>query len=248
MFVKCPSISKFEWHPFTISSAPEISDVLTLHIRSVGSWTGKLHELFRNQRDQWIQSPNSPTAPGVTVYLDGPYGTPSVHIFESEYVMLIAAGIGVTPFASILRSILYQNKQGSSQTNLKKVHFYWVNREQKAFEWFVQLLSEIEAEDTNNIFDINLYLTGAQKKSDLKSSTLFVAMDLMHSQTKVDLITGLKSQTKTGRPDWSQIFGDVANEHSDSKVDVFFCGPPGLSKQLKALSDRYQFNYRKENF
>ncbi len=152
-----------------------------------------------------------------------PYGTPSTHIFESKYAVLIGAGIGVTPFASILKSILYRNQHHSANINLEKVHFYWLNREQKAFEWFVELLSQIELEDTNKLFDINLYLTGAQQKSDMKSSTLFVAMDLMHSRTKVDLITGLKSRTKTGRPDWDEIFRDLAKQHTPHKVDVFFC-------------------------
>ena len=46
MFINLPVISKFEWHPFTISSAPERQDVLTFHIRSVGGWTNKLHEYF----------------------------------------------------------------------------------------------------------------------------------------------------------------------------------------------------------
>ena len=46
MFINLPVISKFEWHPFTISSAPERADVLTFHIRSVGGWTNKLHEYF----------------------------------------------------------------------------------------------------------------------------------------------------------------------------------------------------------
>ena len=46
MFINLPVISKFEWHPFTISSAPERGDVLTFHIRSVGGWTNKLHEYF----------------------------------------------------------------------------------------------------------------------------------------------------------------------------------------------------------
>jgi hypothetical protein len=82
---------------------------------------------------------------------------------------------------------------------LEKVHFDWLNREQKAFEWFVELLSRIEAQDTNNLFHINLYLTGAQQKSDMKSSALFVAMDLMHSQTQVDLITGLKIRNGSSR-------------------------------------------------
>lgn len=248
VFVKCPSLSKYEWHPFTISSAPEISDVLSVHIRSAGSWTGKLYQLFREQHEQWIRSGNSKYEPGVLVHLDGPYGTPSTHIFESKYAILIGAGIGVTPFASILKSMLYRSQHGSSGMRLQKVHFYWLNREQKAFEWFVELLSRIEAEDTNNLFDINLYLTGAQQKSDMKSSTLFVAMDLMHSKTQVDLITGLKSRTKTGRPDWDTIFRDVAKQHAPDKVDVYFCGPPGLSLQLRNLCHKYGFGYRKENF
>lgn len=248
VFVKCPSLSKYEWHPFTISSAPEISDVLSVHIRSAGSWTGKLYQLFREQHEQWIRSGNSKYEPGVLVHLDGPYGTPSTHIFESKYAILIGAGIGVTPFASILKSMLYRSQHGSSGMRLQKVHFYWLNREQKAFEWFVELLSRIETEDTNNLFDINLYLTGAQQKSDMKSSTLFVAMDLMHSQTQIDLITGLKSRTKTGRPDWDVIFRDVAKQHAPEKVDVYFCGPPGLSLQLRNLCHKYGFGYRKENF
>ncbi|HBL10749.1 MAG TPA: ferric reductase [Cyanobacteria bacterium UBA11162] len=248
LFIKCPSISKFEWHPFTISSAPETLDILSLHIRATGSWTGKLYQLFRQHREEWIRSDSSQTEQRVPVYLDGPYGTPSTHIFESKYAVLIGAGIGVTPFASILKSILYRNQHYSYNINLEKVHFYWLNREQKAFEWFIELLSQIEAEDTNKLFDINLYLTGAQQKSDMKSSTLFVAMDLMHSQTQVDLITGLKSRTKTGRPDWDNIFRDLAKQHAPHKVDVFFCGPPGLSSQLKSLCTKYGFGYRKENF
>jgi len=248
VFVKCPSLSKYEWHPFTISSAPEISDVLSVHIRSAGSWTGKLYQLFREQHEQWIRSGNSKYEPGVLVHLDGPYGTPSTHIFESKYAILIGAGIGVTPFASILKSMLYRSQHGSSGMRLQKVHFYWLNREQKAFEWFVELLSKLEAEDINHLFDINLYLTGAQQKSDMKSSTLFVAMDLMHSQTQIDLITGLKSRTKTGRPDWDAIFRDVAKQHAPEKVDVYFCGPPGLSLQLRNLCHKYGFGYRKENF
>ncbi|WP_041232988.1 EF-hand domain-containing protein [Cylindrospermum stagnale] len=248
LFIKCPGISKFEWHPFTISSAPEMPDVLTLHIRAVGSWTGKLYQLIREQREEWIRSGSSQSLPGVPVYIDGPYGTPSTHIFESKYAILICAGIGVTPFASILKSILHRNQQNPAKMPLKKVHFYWLNREQKAFEWFVELLSKIEAEDTNNLFDLNLYLTGAQQKSDMKSSTLFVAMDLMHQETKVDLITGLKSRTKTGRPDWEEIFKDVAKQHAPDNVEVFFCGPTGLALQLRHLCTKYGFGYRKENF
>jgi len=42
------------------------------------------------------------------IYIDGPYGAPSSHIFRAQHAVLIATGIGVTPFASILQSIMHR--------------------------------------------------------------------------------------------------------------------------------------------
>ena len=44
------------------------------------------------------------------IYVDGPYGTPSGRIFNAEHAVLICAGIGVTPFAAILQSIMYRHR------------------------------------------------------------------------------------------------------------------------------------------
>lgn len=38
IFVKCPAVSKLEWHPFTLTSAPE-EDYFSIHVRIVGDWT-----------------------------------------------------------------------------------------------------------------------------------------------------------------------------------------------------------------
>ena len=46
VFIKVPKISSVEWHPFTISSAPEREDVFTLHVRGLGNWTNRLYEHF----------------------------------------------------------------------------------------------------------------------------------------------------------------------------------------------------------
>ncbi len=48
MFIKIPKIARNEWHPFTISSAPELKDELWLHVRSLGNWTKKVNEYFSN--------------------------------------------------------------------------------------------------------------------------------------------------------------------------------------------------------
>ena len=54
VYIQIPQIAKYEWHPFTISSAPEKMGYFWLHIRSVGTWTNKLYTFFeeRNQRRQ----------------------------------------------------------------------------------------------------------------------------------------------------------------------------------------------------
>ena len=42
------------------------------------------------------------------IYIDGPFGAPSSNIFRAEHAVLIGTGIGVTPFASILQSIMHR--------------------------------------------------------------------------------------------------------------------------------------------
>jgi NADPH oxidase 5 len=48
VFINIPVIAKYEWHPFSISSAPENSDYVWLHIRAVGNWTKKLYQFSLN--------------------------------------------------------------------------------------------------------------------------------------------------------------------------------------------------------
>ncbi|KAL5984756.1 hypothetical protein ACLOJK_041378, partial [Asimina triloba] len=45
MFVQCPAVSPFEWHPFSITSAPG-DDYLSIHIRQLGDWTHELKRVF----------------------------------------------------------------------------------------------------------------------------------------------------------------------------------------------------------
>ena len=45
IYINIPIIARNEWHPFTISSAPEQNEI-TLHVRSLGNWTKKLYDYF----------------------------------------------------------------------------------------------------------------------------------------------------------------------------------------------------------
>ncbi|NXM69187.1 NOX5 oxidase, partial [Serilophus lunatus] len=60
VYLNVPAIATYEWHPFSISSAPEQPDTLWLHIRSLGQWTTRLHEYFQQLE---VPSPE-PEPPG----------------------------------------------------------------------------------------------------------------------------------------------------------------------------------------
>ena len=78
-------------------------------------------------------------------------------------------------------------------------------------------------------------------------SFLFFSHSVFLPQSKRDLITGLKTRTNAGRPNWDKVFKSI-HEQKKGKVTVFFCGSPQLGKILKKKCDEYKFDYRKENF
>lgn len=77
------------------------------------------------------------------VRIDGPYGAPAEDVFNAEVAVLVGAGIGVTPFASILKHIWYRQKRGNLGA-LCRVEFFWVCRDAPSFGWFQTLLQEVE--------------------------------------------------------------------------------------------------------
>ncbi|XP_016051238.1 PREDICTED: NADPH oxidase 1 isoform X3 [Miniopterus natalensis] len=109
IFVNCPSISYLEWHPFTLTSAPE-EDFFSIHIRAAGDWTENLIKAFEQQH-----------SPIPRIEVDGPFGTVSEDVFQYEVAMLVGAGIGVTPFASILKSIWYKFRHEDHNLKTQKV-------------------------------------------------------------------------------------------------------------------------------
>ncbi|XP_073328672.1 NADPH oxidase 5 [Pagrus major] len=290
IYINIPVIAKYEWHPFTISSAPEQSDSLWLHIRSMGQWTNRLYEYFRQPESQTVSPKRLATSLrnhrqllkaqvsakfgenhrfcNIKCYVDGPYGTPTRQIFASEHAVLIGAGIGITPFASILQSIMYRyrrRKQNCPNCNyswcenikdsdmkLRKVDFIWINRDQKSFEWFVSLLTKLEMDQADEepegrFLEMHMYMTSALSKNDMKAIGLQMALDLLAKKEKRDSITGLRTRTQPGRPEWGKVFQKVSEENK-GKVHVFYCGSPALAKVIKAQCEHFGFNFYKENF
>lgn len=65
IFVNVPAIAKYEWHPFTISSAPELDDYMWLHIRAVGEWTNRLYDYFEHEQERLHNGEVPPLLPAL---------------------------------------------------------------------------------------------------------------------------------------------------------------------------------------
>ena len=91
-----------------------------------------------------------------------------------------------------------------------QVDFFWINRSQRSFEWFLSLLNELEVEQCcqrleKNFLDMHIHMTSALKKEDMKGIGLQLALDLIHAKKSVDMITGLRTKTSPGRPNWDKV-------------------------------------------
>ncbi|CAK9310915.1 unnamed protein product [Citrullus colocynthis] len=112
MFVQCPAVSPFEWHPFSITSAPG-DDYLSVHIRQLGDWTRELKRVFAEACEPPVGGKSGLLRADETtkkclpkLLIDGPYGAPAQDYKNYDVLLLVGLGIGATPFISILKDLL----------------------------------------------------------------------------------------------------------------------------------------------
>ncbi|KAB2037694.1 hypothetical protein ES319_D03G094400v1 [Gossypium barbadense] len=124
MFVQCPAVSPFEWHPFSITSAPG-DDYLSVHIRQLGDWTQELKRLFSEVCEPPVAGKSGLLRADETtkkslpkLLIDGPYGAPAQDYRKYDVLLLVGLGIGATPFISILKDLLNNIVKMEEQADL----------------------------------------------------------------------------------------------------------------------------------
>ncbi|XP_034865299.1 NADPH oxidase 4 isoform X2 [Mirounga leonina] len=209
-----------------------------VHLKIVGDWTERFRDLLLPSSNQdseilpFIQSRKYPK-----LYIDGPFGSPFEESLNYEASLCVAGGIGVTPFASILNTLLDDWKP----YKLRRLYFIWVCRDIQSFRWFADLLCVLHnkfwQENRPDYVNIQLYLSqtdGIQKiigeKYQALNSRLFI-----------------------GRPRWKLLFDEIAKCNRGKTIGVFCCGPNSISKTLHKLSNQNnpygtRFEYNKESF
>ena len=115
--------------------------------------------------------------------VDGPHSAPSEHFTNYGTCMLVGAGIGLTPCASVISGLIkHRWKKGM---NPEILHLYWVVRQSDvdSFQWLVHLLTELSYEykksleggliASNFYCEFNIFVTAVDKKSGEKTPLPF---------------------------------------------------------------------------
>ncbi|KAK9516542.1 hypothetical protein VZT92_024464 [Zoarces viviparus] len=244
--IACLMLDTDEYHPFTLTSAPH-EETLSLHIRAVGPWTSQLRDLYTEEN--LLELGAYPK-----LYLDGPFGEGHQEWIDFEVSVLVGGGIGVTPFTSILKDLVFKSSI-KSKIQCKKVYFIWVTRTQRQFEWVSDIIREVEEMDTQELVSVHIYITQVAEKFDLRTTMLYVCERHFQKVWSRSLFTGLRSVTHFGRPPLVSFLSSLQEVHPEvGKIGVFSCGPPGLTKNVEKACqqmnkrDQAHFIHHYENF
>lgn len=154
VFVRVPGMAhhRTELHPFSISSSPVERD-LRVSVRTVGDFTRQLPAL----------APDTP----VDVY--GPFGGFTPQRFASyRRLVLIGAGIGITPFLGMLAFEL-------SNHDFRRIWLYYVARKEDDAVYDSEIRSSYL--DADSYIDYQLWLTGRDGRITAKAVADAVALD-----------------------------------------------------------------------
>jgi NADPH oxidase len=198
LFLQCPAVSRGQWHPFTISSAPD-DPTVTLHIKVGGpkTWTRQVLDylvLYGPKNASYFEL--AETSPGgvklgktigpkgeriLRVY--GPHAAPTEHCPEYQVDIIVGSGIGVTPVSSTMQEILYHRWRFNVGYSFPDhAYFCWVcaHAEIESFRWMIRIVKE--AQDQMNelrlkneylingkTFEVHIWVTSKPDDYTLKS-------------------------------------------------------------------------------
>lgn len=198
IFVQVRELSWLQWHPFSVSSSPlDGKHHLAVLIKVLGKWTEKLRQRITDidaQKDLSV----------ITTSVEGPYGHEVPYHLMYENLILVAGGIGLSPFLAILSDILHRVREGKP-CQPRNILLVWAVKNSSE----LPLLSTIDMEticpsfsDNVNI-DIRIYVT---RESDPPLEEGYTYKPIKSSFCPMASDYGMSVLVGTGDNFWSGLY------------------------------------------
>ncbi|KAK1311448.1 hypothetical protein QJS10_CPA08g00979 [Acorus calamus] len=203
VFLQIRELSFLQWHPFSVSSSPlDGRHHISVLIKVLGEWTEKLRDSVLRLSEQY-QDSSKAKSHQLTASVEGPYGHELAYHLMYENLILVAGGIGISPFLAILSDILHRI-QDKKPCLPKNVLVIWAVKRSKEFS----LLSVLNAQSIcpsfyeNLNLDIQAFVTQEQEPP-LEDGKVNKSMSCPFPTTSR---SSMSSLVGTGHNIWSGIY------------------------------------------
>jgi len=148
-WICCPSISPFEWHPFTSVISKNQTNV-SFFIKIRGDWTLKLANSLGISCNTTFHC----TFPNLLI--NGPYHAIPKHTTMFETILhntcvVVVAGIGITTFANLFCDLLVSKKQYNN------IHIVFVCKKLDDISFFIEEILQLD-----KITNVHVFTTSGQ--------------------------------------------------------------------------------------
>lgn len=144
----------------------------------------------------------------------------------------------------------YKRHFGLNNPLLDQVYFLWICQSHRHFEWFIDVLRDVERKDVTNVLEVHIFITKFFHKFDLRTTMLYICENHFQRISNRSMFTGLKADNHFGRPDMVAFLKYIQKQHpvstckeyfmssnfycvfQVSKIGVFSCGPSNLTKSV----------------
>ncbi|XP_019105285.2 ferric reduction oxidase 8, mitochondrial isoform X2 [Beta vulgaris subsp. vulgaris] len=158
IFINIPMISKFHWHPFSITSSSTINDqTMSVMIKCEGYWTNNLYNILSKESESDRQTKCTPVA------VEGPYGPASFEFIRYDDLLLIAGGIGITPILSILQELASAKGDLSHRSSPSCIQLIYVAKNSDDIS-LLNPISHMVLNQTSEFFNLKLKVFVTQEK------------------------------------------------------------------------------------
>jgi dual oxidase len=267
ILLQVPQISLFQWHPFTISTCE--GNEMQVHIKTDGDLTGKLRNLtdlkyvgidglfgapaqrFYDFDQTIIVGAGIGVTPFSGILTD--LQTREDHRWTKDRRPSRRPSIDL-PSEKTLEET--PSTPPIDLTEYRRVDFHWIVPDKNLLLWFSSLLNRLSTPPPTANLDIRLSTHVTRKRPNISTHIFRHLLEQYRTSTHgVSPLTGLINPTHFGRPDlprimerhYEEMVGLFERDRARKRtVGVFFCGAPGIGRQLADLCREMPLRARQE--
>lgn len=239
LYLNCSEISAIEWYPFNIIRRSEEED-LVLHVRSDNYWAKRLY-------DSTLDMIGKDTSLNWNIRIDGPYGSSSKNILDTEHAIIVGAGHGISRIAPILQDIIIRLRENPSQVKLKQVDLYWLINDDSYFEWFTKMLKDMEEHKTSRFFKYHIHFLDRPPEK-ISEKMMYISTNVSDKKSNLTLLNNLSDRARFGIPKWDKEWAKMDSEFSSFRKKVFYSGPQKYTGPLRKACKNFNFTFRGNSF